>query len=487
MLGFAAKSTRDEPGVSLRGLLAGSLVGRLTLTTCGLIVATCLVLSLVLVRRHLADIRHGLVDRGRAISEFVAREAELGVLSGDVAALRQLATVARAQPDVVYCRFFDRGGALLVSVGDDRMASRASLVEERPSDTKPLGGSADLWEFQAFITTTVLRPQPEELVADSGDEPEGVAPNGPREQIGTVSIGIALAQLHEQHRLALVTAGLFTLVVALLAVASAALLMHGTLRALASAADLAEERSRLAELKASFVTQASHEFRTPLAVILACSDALRRYDARMAPEQRNRRLAKIQGSVRHMTELLEDVLTLGRGDTRKLDCVREPVDVNAVCNEILADVQATAPETHRLILRSTGGGGEVMLDGKLVRQMLRNLLTNAVKYSPEGGMVWLELIRGDGAVTFRVTDQGIGIPPEDRKALFEPFHRGANVGKIPGSGLGLAITQQAVALHGGTIAVEGRPGGGTTFVVTLPHPPLPRESLAAVSGPPGPG
>jgi len=458
--------TGDEPAVSFRGLIAGSLVGRLTLTTSGLIVATCLVLSLVLVRRHLADIRHGLVDRGRTISEFVAREGELGVLSGDVAGLRQLATVARAQPDVVYCRFFDRDGALLVSVSDGRIAPAVSVVPERSADTGPLAVNPDVgddvWEFRALITTTDVRPRREELLDDRPEDEEDNGSAAPREQIGTVSIGIALGQLHEQRRLAFVTAMVFTLVVALLAV----------------------ERGRLAELKASFVTQASHEFRTPLAVILACSDVLQRYGARLAPDQQQKRLAKIRGSVRHMTELLEDVLALGRAESGKLDCVRQAVDVEALCNDVVADVQATVPETHRLLLDCTGCDGDVMLDAKLVRQILRNLLTNAVKYSPEGGAVWLDVTRRSAAVTFRVTDRGIGIPPGDRAALFEPFYRGANVGKIPGSGLGLAITKNAVALHGGTIVVDDAPGGGTTFSVTLPDEPLPAERAAAAGGAP---
>jgi len=464
------ESTRDDTGRPVRGRLAHGVVVRLTLTTSVLIVATCIVLSVVLVRRHLADIRQGLVDRGHAIGEFLAREAELGVLSGDVAALRQLATVARGQPNVVYCRFFDRAGALLAAIGDDDVGAASPPVAGETSEGAPLVVTADVWEFRTAITTTPLRPQREELLNGEDDATGAVAAPGPRERIGTVSVGIALGQLREQRRLAFVTAALFTLLVALLAVASAALLLQGTLRAVATAAALAEERSRLAELKASFVTQASHEFRTPLAVILACCNALQRYGTRMAPEQQSRRLTKIQGSVRHMTELIEDVLILGHADSGKLDCVREPVDVDALCQEIVADVQATTPETHRIVLRSAVGGERIMLDAKLLRQILRNLLTNAVKYSPGGGTVQLDSSRHERAVTFRVTDQGIGIPAEDRATLFEPFHRGGNVGKIPGSGLGLAITAKAVGLHGGTIAVESVPGGGTSFVVRLPEP-----------------
>jgi signal transduction histidine kinase/HAMP domain-containing protein len=460
-------------------VLGGRLVLRLTVTTSVLIVGTCLVLSVVLVRRHLEDIRHGLLDRGRAIAKFVAREAELGALSGDVDTLRQLGMVALGQPDVAYCRFFDGRHALLASIGEQKDARVAVVSPEDSADSGPDGFDADVWEFQTPITTTAVRPSGEDLLTDGHAQPDRGGSGLARERIGSVSIGIVLTQLHEHRRTAFGTAMAFTLLVAVLAVASAVLLMKGTLRALASAAALADERSRLAELKASFVTQASHEFRTPLAVILACCTALQRFGSRMGPEQQRRRLVKIQGSVRHMTELLDDVLTLGRADSGKLACVPQTVDLDTLCREVVADVQATVTDDRRTILRYDTSRREAVIDGKLVRQILRNLLTNAIKYSPAGGTAWLDVTRTDARIMLRVTDQGIGIPLDDQQAIFEPFHRGANVGKIPGSGLGLAITQKAVALHQGTIDVKSAPGRGTTFIVTLPDGPLPVASVPA--------
>jgi signal transduction histidine kinase len=124
-----------------------------------------------------------------------------------------------------------------------------------------------------------------------------------------------------------------------------------------------------------------------------------------------------------------------------------------------------------------------MLDTKLMRQILRNLIGNALKYSPEGGTVWVHADRHDGIVTLRVTDQGIGIPLEDRAALFEPFHRGTNVGEIQGSGLGLAIVKKAVTSHGGEIAVESTVGRGSVFTVTLSDHPLDRaDPTSPVAG-----
>ena len=459
---------------------SGRLIVRLTAIMSVLIVTTCGVLSVVLVRRHLEEIRKGLVDRGGEISGFVAREAELGALSGDVAALRQLGTMALGQPDVVYARFFDRKGALLASVGQHPSSDVAVLAPGWSPDGTPIAINPDVWEFQAPIMTTALRHHREELLGEDIGQGLRDQADGARERIGTVAIGIVLSRLQADRRVAFVTAMLFTLVVALLAVASAMVLTHGTLRAFASAAALAEERSRLAELKANFVTQASHEFRTPLAVILACCTALKRYGARLTPDEQRRRLGKIHASVRHMTELIEDVLTLGRGESGKLVCAPQATDLEALCQEVVADVEAASTSAQTVALRCATSGRDAMIDPKLVRQILRNLLSNALKYSPNGTAVWLDVTRGDGVIVVQVTDQGIGIPPEDQQAIFEPFHRAVNVGKIPGSGLGLAIAQEAVGLHGGTIAVDSVLGRGTTFTVTLRDDTLAATSSGAV-------
>src|SRR6185436_81537 len=126
--------------------------------------------------------------------------------------------------------------------------------------------------------------------------------------------------------------------------------------------------------------------------------ALQRFGSRMGPEQQRGRLVKIQGSVRHMTELLDDVLTLGRADSGKLACVPQTVDLDTLCQEVVADVQATVSDDRRTVLRYDVSSREAMLDGKLVRQVLRNLLTNAIKYSPAGGTAQLDVTRGDGVI-----------------------------------------------------------------------------------------
>lgn len=230
---------------------------------------------------------------------------------------------------------------------------------------------------------------------------------------------------------------------------------------------LAKEKE-LTELKSHFVSMASHEFRTPLTTILAASDSLGRYRERMTDAQQAERIGKIQAEVRHMTQLLDDVLVIGREESGKLRCVAERVDLRALCLQLVQEVQATAAATHALVLSGIWAETEVMLDPKLFRQILGNLLTNAVKYSPSGSRVEVKVTCAGGTAEFRVRDTGIGMSPEDQERLFEPFHRGANVGRVAGSGLGLVITKKAVELHGGTIAVESALGVGTTFVVTIP-------------------
>ena len=448
----------DSDPTRIGRFLSGSVVVRLAVTSSFLIVISCVLLSAVLVRRHLAEMAHNLSDRGEVISAFLAREGELGVLSGDREALRKLADVALAQRDVRYCRFLDRDGSVLAEAGESIGAGPGARPGGMGSHPQ-----AEVLEFEAPVSSRTAARQREEV--GLAFDPE-LAAAAPREEVGSVAVGIAVAPLHAERRRAFGTAVGFTAGIALMAVVSALLLTLGQLKALASNADLAAERARVAELKTRLVAQASHEFRTPLAVIMAAADVLHRYGSRLSQAQQQERLNKIRGNVRHMTDLLDDVLSVGRADAAKL--ARQPVDLAALCREVLADVRSEGRDRCEVVCTATGLMKPVPLDPKLVRQIVRNLITNALKYSPQGGRVQVEASRGAGEVCVRVSDQGIGISPQDQARLFEPFHRGENVGRIPGTGLGLAITQRAVAEHGGNIMVQSVVGEGTTFTVTLP-------------------
>ncbi len=228
-----------------------------------------------------------------------------------------------------------------------------------------------------------------------------------------------------------------------------------------------EREKELGQLKSRFVSMASHEFRTPLTTILAASDLLKRYSHKMSEEDKAQRLNKIQDEVKHMTEMLNDVLTYGKADAGKVEFKPASMNVKKFCEGLSAELQASTGA--QIAFSSAGEFPQMMMDEKLLRHIITNLLSNAIKYSPNGSVITFDLLCKNGETRLKITDQGIGIPEEDCKRLFEPFHRAANVGNISGTGLGLAIVKKSVDLHRGTISVESKVGVGTTFIVAIPN------------------
>ena len=169
-----------------------------------------------------------------------------------------------------------------------------------------------------------------------------------------------------------------------------------------------------------------------------------------------------------MTALLDDVLLLGRAEMGKLQFNPAPLDLERFCFNLIEEIRLSTGNDRTIAFVIQGECTKVTMDESLLRQILNNLLSNAMKYSPVGSTVYFDLFYQNRAVIFQVRDEGIGVPPEDLEKLFESFHRASNVGNIPGTGLGLAIVKQSVDLHGGAIAVASEVGVGTTFTVTLP-------------------
>lgn len=228
-----------------------------------------------------------------------------------------------------------------------------------------------------------------------------------------------------------------------------------------------EKEKELNELKSRFVTMTSHEFRTPLTTILSSTELLQDYAFKWSEEKKNQHFQRIQTAVKHMTQLLNDVLLIGKAEAGKLEYNPAVLDLAQFCHNLVDEIQISIP-THTLIFASTGDCTSVYMDEKLLRHILSNLLSNAIKYSPQGGIVNFRLVCEQGKATFQVQDQGIGIPIADQTQLFNSFHRASNVGTISGTGLGLTIVKKSVDLHGGAIAVKSIIGTGTTFTVTLP-------------------
>ncbi|MFN0315800.1 MAG: PAS domain S-box protein, partial [Burkholderiales bacterium] len=231
---------------------------------------------------------------------------------------------------------------------------------------------------------------------------------------------------------------------------------------------LAREKEA-SELKSRFVSMTSHEFRTPLAAILSSIELIADYGERLPGEEKSELVGVIKSSVKRMSQMLEDILVIGRADAGRLEFNPEPVDLKSLCERIAQEATKTTQTAHEVELQCTLKKKRYLLDERLVRHVLHNLLINAIKYSPHSGRVCLRVMAEEASMKFIVEDQGIGIPLEDQAGLFTSFYRGANVGSIAGTGLGLAIVKKAVDLHGGSICVESTVGKGSQFSVILPE------------------
>ncbi len=230
---------------------------------------------------------------------------------------------------------------------------------------------------------------------------------------------------------------------------------------------LAKEKE-LGQLRSGFVSLVSHEFRTPLTTIQSSAQMLQRYEEKLSPEKKLKHHDKIQHAVLRMTQLLDDVLTIGKADAGKLKFEPEPIDLVALCQDILENIKINLGSKHNVMFISHGSCQDALIDERLLSHVVNNLLLNAIKYSPEGGTIKFELNCNSSAAVIQVQDHGIGIPIKDQEKLFESFERASNVGSIPGTGLGLAIVKKCLDLHDAKIVVNSEVGVGTTFTVTLP-------------------
>jgi PAS domain S-box-containing protein len=240
-----------------------------------------------------------------------------------------------------------------------------------------------------------------------------------------------------------------------------------------------QKQKELNEFKSRFTSMVSHEFRTPLTTILSSSQLLQHYAAKLTEDKKGLHFQKIEASVRHLTEMLDDVLALGKAEAVVVaESTREIVDLEMLCRATIEEIQQSAGTSYKIVFRSEGEQPYLNGSEKLLRQAVSNLLSNAVKYSPQGGDINVELLCHEDTAFLRVQDYGIGIPKEEHSRLFTDFHRANNVGMIAGTGLGLVIVKRAVEAHGGFVTFESEVGVGTTFTVSLPLAP----AYSAVSG-----
>jgi signal transduction histidine kinase len=228
------------------------------------------------------------------------------------------------------------------------------------------------------------------------------------------------------------------------------------------------KEKELSELKLRFFSMVSHEFRTPLSLILGSAQLLMEDTQDWSLEKKRNNLERIQSAARVMNQLLTDTLTLTRAEAGKLEFAPILMDVESFCLNLIEDLQVLNEPNHHMKFISAGHCPPACLDEKLLYSILSNLLYNAIKYSPQDSTIQFSLNCTSHEITFQVKDQGIGIPAEAQKNLYEPFHRAPNVGMIEGTGLGLAVVKRCVDLHRGKIFVESEVGIGTTVTVHLP-------------------
>ncbi len=229
-----------------------------------------------------------------------------------------------------------------------------------------------------------------------------------------------------------------------------------------------DQERELGELKSRFVTMVSHEFRTPLGLIMSAVELMRHYDDKLPAEQKVELQNDIHDATKLMAGLMEQVLVLGRVEAGKLGCRPVNTDLDSLAAKLTDECLSATNRRCPVHWEPQGDLSGARADESLLRHIFGNLISNAVKYSPEGAPVRFRAWREGTDAVFEIRDRGIGIPEEDRTNLFEAFYRCGNVGETPGTGLGLVIVKRCVELHGGRLTIDSKVGEGSTFTVRLP-------------------
>lgn len=224
----------------------------------------------------------------------------------------------------------------------------------------------------------------------------------------------------------------------------------------------------LNEMKSRFVTLASHEFKTPLSVILSSVSLIEKYTETDQQDKRVKHIQRIKSNVNNLKQILNDFLSLEKleGDIVQNNPVN--TDLADFTRETIQDMETALKEGQQIHLHIEGTPQPFRVDNQLLRNVLNNLFSNAIKYSPENAEIDCTLGYQASTIDIHIKDRGIGIPPEEQALLFERFFRATNSAGISGTGLGLSIVKKYLDLMGGQIRLSSTPGQGSTFTVTIP-------------------
>jgi len=227
------------------------------------------------------------------------------------------------------------------------------------------------------------------------------------------------------------------------------------------------KEKELNEIKSRFVSMASHEFRTPLSTILSSSALISKYTKEEEQSNRDKHTKRIKESVKHLNNLLEDFLSLGKLEEGKIAAHASSFNIKDFLDEV-TDEMKTVMNTGQQIKITTSGNVVFSTDKRLLKNILINLVGNAIKFSKDEGVVEVDVAATGDALTLAVKDHGIGISEEDQQHLFSSFFRGKNAVNIQGTGLGLHIVKRYAELINATLELESTLGEGTTITLSLP-------------------
>lgn len=247
-----------------------------------------------------------------------------------------------------------------------------------------------------------------------------------------------------------------------------------------------EAERKVGEVRNRFMLVVSHEFRTPLSIILTSSEMLDRYHDRMDADRRKERLGVIRAQVQHLRAMLDEISVVIRAELGRLEFRPSPADVAEFTRQIAAEMVSTVGALHHIEILTQPDALWAFVDTSLLRHVLTNLLSNAIKFSDERANITLTMqVRpedGQRMICFEVLDEGIGLDPTELDRLFEPFFRGSNVGAISGTGLGLKVVRDCLFRHGGQVVAEPRPSGGSRFEACVPYHAAPAPDALPAPG-----
>ena len=230
-----------------------------------------------------------------------------------------------------------------------------------------------------------------------------------------------------------------------------------------------QKEKELGDMKSRFVSIASHQFRTPLAIIQSNAELIKiiiKNENLEVSDRLNTSTARIDSEISRMTNLMNEVLIFGKVSSGQMELKRDMTDITSLCTKLVNRYNEIQPDNRKMDVRSIGNSRQVSIDKGMMRHAIDNLISNAFKYSAETAPLF-EISFLPKEIKISISDDGIGIPESEMENLFEPFHRADNVGDIAGTGLGLSIVKEYVELNGGTISVVSRENEGTKFTITL--------------------